>query len=124
MERHTRQRSAIERVFEESDRPLDPHELLAHARRYVPQIGIATVYRAIRSLVDERRVVAVTPPNSTTRYERAGREHHHHFQCRRCQKVFELEGCSGDFGRLTPPGFALEDHEVFLYGRCDTCVAG
>ena len=122
MERYTRQRSAIERVFNEALRPMDPREILDAARRYVPRTGIATVYRAIRSLVDEGQVVAVTLPGDTTRYEPAGREHHHHFQCRRCNKVFELEGCSGDFGVATPPGFSLEDHEVFLYGRCDTCA--
>ena len=123
MERQTRQRVAIERVFNETRRPLDPQEVLAAARRYVPRTGIATVYRAIKSLIDDGRVVAVALPGDNARYEPAGRAHHHHFQCRRCHKVFELEGCSGDFGTVTPPGFRLEDHEVVLYGRCDSCAA-
>ena len=122
MERQTRQRAAIERVFSETLRPLDPQEVLAAARRYVPRTGIATVYRAIKALIDDGKVVAVALPGENPRYERAGREHHHHFQCRRCHKVFELEGCSGDFGTVTPPGFRLEDHEVVLYGRCDSCA--
>jgi len=123
MERNTRQRAAIERVFSEAAHPLDPQEVLAAARRYVPHIGIATVYRALKSLSDERRVVPVTLPGEHARYEAAGLDHHHHFQCRRCQKVFELAGCPGDFTGLTPPGFRLEDHEVVLYGRCNTCAA-
>lgn len=123
MERHTRQRAAIERVFSETVRPLDPREVLAAARKFVPRMGIATVYRAINALVGEGRVTPVTLPGEHARYEAAGREHHHHFQCRRCHKVFELEGCSGDFGTITPPGFRLDDHEVVLYGRCDACAA-
>jgi Fur family ferric uptake transcriptional regulator len=122
MERNTRQRAAIDRVFGEAMRPLDPQEVLAAARRYVPRLGIATVYRALKSLADEGRVVSVTLPGEHARYEAAGREHHHHFQCRRCQKVFELVGCPGDFNGLTPPGFRLEDHEVVLYGRCSSCA--
>jgi Fur family ferric uptake transcriptional regulator len=124
MERSTRQRSAIERVFADATHPLDPSEVLVAARRFVPRMGIATVYRAIRSLVESGQVVAVILPGEATRYEAAGREHHHHFQCRRCHKVFELEGCSGDFGVGMPPGFHLESHEVVLYGRCDQCAPG
>lgn len=123
MERHTRQRAAIDRVFGETMRPLDPQEVLTAARRYVPQLGIATVYRAIKTMADEGRVVGVTLPGEHTRYEASGREHHHHFQCRQCHKVFELEGCSGEFGTVPPPGFRLDDHEVVLYGRCDSCAA-
>jgi Fur family ferric uptake transcriptional regulator len=123
MERQTRQRAAIDRVFTETARPLDPREVLAAARRYVPRLGIATVYRAIKTLSDEGRVVPVTLPGEHARYEAGGREHHHHFQCRRCHKVYELEGCVGDFQTITPPGFKLDDHEVVLYGLCDTCSA-
>lgn len=123
MERHTRQRAAIDRVFAETRRPLDPHEVLAAARKYVPKLGIATVYRALKALAEEGRLVTVALPGDHTRYESAGLKHHHHFQCRRCHKVFELEGCSGNFGVVMPPGFRLEDHEVVLYGRCDSCAA-
>jgi Fur family ferric uptake transcriptional regulator len=85
-------------------------------------MGIATVYRAIKTLIDEGRVAVVTLPGENLRYEAAGRKHHHHFQCRHCQKVFELEGCPDNFAPLTPRGFRLEDHELVLYGRCEACL--
>jgi Fur family ferric uptake transcriptional regulator len=80
------------------------------------------VYRAIKTMADEGRVVGVTLPGEHTRYEVSGRGHHHHFQCRECHKVFELEGCSGEFGTIAPPGFKLDAHEVVMYGRCDLCA--
>lgn len=123
MERQTRQRAAIHRVFAEHERPLEPREVLAAARRHVPSLGMATVYRTLKSLVDEGKVVSVMLPGDQIRYEAAGRKHHHHFQCRHCNKVFELPGCPGNFSRLTPRGFQLDDHEVVLYGRCAVCVA-
>jgi Fur family ferric uptake transcriptional regulator len=130
MERQTRQRAAIQRVFEETERPLDPQEVLGSAQRFVPQLGIATVYRTLKSLVDDGHLTAVMLPGENPRYERAGLRHHHHFQCRRCQKVYDLDGCPGgmakltsnDFAALTPRGFTLEDHDVILYGRCDHCA--
>ncbi len=130
MERQTRQRAAIQRVFDETSRPLDPHEVLTHAQRFVPQLGIATVYRALKSLGDEGLIATVNLPGENPRYERADLHHHHHFQCRACQRVFDLDGCLGDvamrsprdFQALTPPGFTLEDHEIILYGRCKQCA--
>ena len=122
MERHTRQRVAIDRVFAEYQRPLDPHEVLDAARAHVPSMGIATVYRALRTLLDEGRVVPVVLPGQHVRYEAARGIHHHHFQCRHCRKVFELNGCSGNFAPLVPFGFQMDDHELVLYGHCDECA--
>jgi Fur family transcriptional regulator, ferric uptake regulator len=130
MERQTRQRAAIQRVFDETNRPLDPVEVLERAQAYVPQLGIATVYRALKSLTEEGHLTTVMLPGENPRYERADLHHHHHFQCRKCQRVFDLTGCPGDVARLssrdfralTPTGFTLEDHEIILYGRCDACA--
>jgi Fur family ferric uptake transcriptional regulator len=52
----------------------------------------------------------------------AGGRHHHHFQCTRCQRVFDVDACPGDLSGLAPPGFAVEDHDLTLYGRCKECV--
>lgn len=121
--RITRQRNAIREVFLASNQPLAPGEILAAARRRVRGMGIATVYRTINALVDSGWLNAVELPGDAPRYERSGSGHHHHFQCRRCTKVYEIRGCPSDLGRLTPLGFVLEAHEVVLYGQCGHCVS-
>ncbi|MCE2901815.1 MAG: Fur family transcriptional regulator [Gemmatimonas sp.] len=123
MERNTRQRDAIRQVFEETPRPLGPHEVLEAGRGQVAKLGIATVYRTINSLVDSGWLVPVELPGEAPRYERAGSAHHHHFSCRACNRVFEIHGCPGDLRDLTPSGFRLESHEVVLYGLCALCAA-
>ena len=55
------------------------------------------------------------------RYERAGKEHHHHFNCNRCGRTFEMDGCPGGLERMVPGGFKMETHEVFIYGLCEEC---
>jgi Fur family ferric uptake transcriptional regulator len=123
MERNTRQRGAIRRAFQRADRPLSTQEVLEQARDEVGGIGIATVYRNIRALVDESWLTAVELPGEVPRYEVQGKAHHHHFHCRRCDRVFEVPGCVGSIGEIVPPGFRLEAHEVVLYGACPDCAA-
>ncbi len=121
MQRNTNQRRAISRVLEEADRPLSPQEVLEHARKDVPNLGIATVYRAVKSMTEEGRLAPVQLPGEAPRYELAGKQHHHHFQCLECNRVFEIDGCPGGLARMVPDGFRLMYHDVVLYGKCDEC---
>lgn len=120
--RRTRQREAIRRAIEDADRPLGPQEILAAAQDDVPRLGIATVYRNVKAMVDDGALRTVELPGSPDRYETAGKTHHHHFHCRACDRVFEVDGCPGSLKDLAPSGFAVEDHEVILYGLCAACV--
>lgn len=122
MQRRTRQRQAICTVFLEAQRPLSPREVLELARVRVPSLGLATVYRTLKGLLEEGFLVPVELPGEVPRYERAGKAHHHHFLCRVCGRVYELEGCPQDVETLAPPGFLAEGHEVTLYGRCAACA--
>ena len=122
MERSTRQRRAIRRVLLETRRPLSPREILELARKQVPSLGLATVYRNLRALVEEGAVVPVALPGEPLRYEAAGAGHHHHFLCRGCGRAFELPGCRLEAHLDPPPGFSAEDHEVVVYGRCPDCA--
>ena len=123
MERRTRQRDAIRRVFEEAGRPLGPTEVLDAGRAHVRGLGIATVYRTIASLVEAEWLTPVELPGEPARYEVAGQGHHHHFRCRTCARVFEIHGCPGTIDLHPPAGFTIERHEVVLYGLCNTCAA-
>jgi Fur family ferric uptake transcriptional regulator len=119
--RSTRQRSAIRAAIELAQRPLLPQEVLAAAQAQVPGLGIATVYRNLKALLDEGAVKLVTLPGENPRYEAMGHGHHHHFQCTACERVFDVHACPGDLSRLAPAGFTVDDHELTLYGRCRDC---
>lgn len=119
--RRTPQRRAIRRCFERADRPLSPGEVLEACRREIPTLGLATVYRQVRSLVEEGWLRPVALPGAPDRYELAGKDHHHHFVCRVCDGVFEVDGCPGGIQGLAPGGFLIERHEVILFGLCRSC---
>jgi len=123
MERNTVQRRAIHQVIEDAGRPLGPPEIYEMARQAVPGMGIATVYRTIKRMLDEKWLSPVELPGEAPRYELAGKEHHHHFRCNNCNRVFDLNGCPNAFQSIMPNGFSLEGHELYLFGRCTDCVA-
>jgi Fur family transcriptional regulator, ferric uptake regulator len=121
MERTTRQRDAIRAAIQASRRPLLPQEVLDKVRAAVPSIGLATIYRNLKLLVAEGAVQVITLPGDSPRYETTESDHHHHFQCTACQRVYDIPGCPGNLRRLAPRGFTVEHHDVTLYGRCSDC---
>jgi Fur family transcriptional regulator, ferric uptake regulator len=123
MERDTRQRRAIRAALEQAGRPLSPKEVLGASRRRVRTVGMATVYRTLNALLAEGALVEVQLPGEAPRYELSGKQHHHHFVCDDCTRVYEVEGCPGSMTGLVPAGFELARHEVVLYGRCSSCAA-
>lgn len=124
MERHTLQRAAVLGAIVRAGRPFLPQEAHALAGDESPTLSIATVYRALKKLAEDGSICPVALAGEPVRYEAAGQGHHHHFQCRECHRVYDVEGCVGDLGGLCPPGFTLEEHEVILYGRCAACTNG
>ncbi|WP_291319475.1 transcriptional repressor [Desulfonatronospira sp.] len=121
MKHRTQQRKALVECLHEASGPLSPAEILWFSKEKVPSLGIATVYRNLKLLVQEGAVAELHIPGQGSYYEPAGMNHHHHFQCRNCKQIFCIEGCPQGIKSLTPEGFELEDHEVFLYGRCSEC---
>jgi Fur family transcriptional regulator, ferric uptake regulator len=122
MERATRQRDAIRTAIETAKRPLSPREVQQEARCRVPGLGLATVYRNLKSLTGDGVVRTISLPGERPRYEAAeSPHHHHHFKCVACRRVFDIPGCPGNLRRLAPRGFRVEHHDITLYGRCSDC---
>jgi Fur family ferric uptake transcriptional regulator len=119
--RKTDQKEAIRRAIAGAERPLTAQEILDAAQGFVPGIGIATVYRNVKKLCSSGWLRTVELPGEPSRYERAEMEHHHHFQCDDCGRVFDVPGCTGGVGEIVPDGFQLRTHEILMYGRCGEC---
>lgn len=122
-QRNTRQKRAIRKVFESAGGPLSPDEVYEVARREIDSLGIATVYRSIRSLHEDGWLAQVEVPGKGVLYELAGKSHHHHFSCTKCRRVYELEGCSSEIVAHLPKNFRASGHDVTIYGLCSACIA-
>jgi Fur family transcriptional regulator, ferric uptake regulator len=121
MKRKTTQRNAIQEVFEQDDRPLGIDEILKAGRQKVESLNQATVYRNLKLLVQNGLLRKINTPELGVLYEIAGKGHHHHFQCRSCDRLFEISGCALNKKSWAPPGFVTEGHELFFFGICSAC---
>ncbi len=121
MKRDTQQRDAIRQALIDAARPLSVDELFQTARNNVEGLGIATVYRYLKALLSEGEIAQVDLPGQPPRWEIAPVNHHHHFLCSTCDKLFEINGCPEDINRLLPKGYTLEKHDILLHGQCDVC---
>ena len=122
MVRNTQQGNAIRQVLKKAGRPLSAQEVLNLAQKKVPGLGIATVYRNLKSLQQDGSVVAVELPGQSPRWELAPEKHHHHFLCNTCDKLYEINACPSDLQRLLPEGYTLEEHDILLRGLCNNCA--
>jgi Fur family transcriptional regulator, ferric uptake regulator len=122
MVRTTQQRKAIYNALVNGGRPLSVGEVLESARSEAAGLGIATVYRNLKALQEEGQIIQVEVPGQPPRWEVAPANHHHHFLCRSCDKLFEIHGCPDDIKQLLPRGYVLEGHDIMLHGQCNTCA--
>ncbi len=119
----TQQKLAVIGVIENSPQPLTPAEICDAARKELPAIGIATVYRALKQFVEEGIVRPVEVPGASPHYEHSSRQHHHFFLCQQCRRLFNLLGCVKGVESMAPEGFRVRRHEIVLYGDCPECLA-
>ncbi len=99
-------------------------EVWAHVRETHPQLSLATVYRALHALVEQREI-GETHGENGTRYD-ASPLPHHHVECRLC-------GTLADVAAPLPPSvvralraaspFPLLDLDALrLTGVCASCA--
>jgi Fur family ferric uptake transcriptional regulator len=118
----TKQKRLLGQVFERAGRPLTAIEVCSLARRTLPSLGTATVYRAIKQFVSAGQLRVVEIPGVPPHYERASSNHHHFFLCQQCKHLFDLIGCVRGVRTLAPAGFRVQQHEIVLYGECASCA--
>lgn len=100
---------------------MSAHEAYQEARLVMPKLGLATAYRVIKEMIEEKFLKEVSLPGDAKLFEVTRLDHHHYFQCTGCDKVFDVEGCPGNMSKVVPSGFQLHSHELILYGFCDSC---
>ena len=67
-------------------------------------------------------IAQVDLPGEPPRYESAGKAAHHHFQCKSCNRVYDVPGQLQSAQELAPEGFLISGHLLMLYGQCSTCA--
>jgi Fe2+ or Zn2+ uptake regulation protein/O6-methylguanine-DNA--protein-cysteine methyltransferase len=118
--RVTPQRRAILGAFAGGNTEhLSAEEVHARALRDVPELGRGTVYATLAELNELGILGAVGAPEPV-RYE-TNVEPHHHFRCRLCLRLFDVEIEPPSTAALEKQGYAVERVTVATDGICVEC---
>ena len=121
----TRQREEIARVFLDSGRHLSAEELYQQIRQDHPQVGLSTVYRTLKLLVDAKLASRREFGDHITRYEpQSGSTHHDHLICVGCGAIIEFENEKIEELQnevAAQNDFTVLRHKLELYGTCKEC---
>ena len=127
MIRNTRQRTAVNAVFEELEGFASAQEVHARMRAGGDSIGLSTVYRAVQALVDDGELDSIRTDSGEAIYRRCSTRHHHHLVCRSCGRTEEVEGPTVErwADRVAGEhGFVDVKHTLEIFGTCAACHAG
>ncbi|GFO65269.1 transcriptional repressor [Geomonas paludis] len=122
----TLQRSLILDAFLDLDRSTHIDELYLILRGKHPNIGHATVYRALRLFASAGIAREINLGDGLTRYGVAGGRRHDYLVCNDCGTVTEFE--NGSIERYQAEvarsmGFTVQSLKIELRGVCNRCMA-
>jgi Fe2+ or Zn2+ uptake regulation protein len=87
--RYTRQRAAVFGYLRSVDCHPTAEQVFTAVRRHIPNISLATVYKALEALVDARLAARLAGGPGPARYD--GRsDAHYHLRCQRTGEVRDL----------------------------------
>ena len=106
---------------------MNASDVLMLAKEKRPDIGAATVYRALALFEKLELVYSIDLDDGCARYELRKSfdgHRHHHLICENCARVTELkedllEKLEAEIEKSK--GFVVKDHRVKIYGTCKKC---
>lgn len=123
--RNTRQRQAVINAMAEAHKFRSAQKVHADMVAEGESIGLATVYRNLRSLAEEGAIDMLMAPDGEALYRSCGQDaHHHHIVCRSCLETVEIQG--GELEQILKAlvdkhGFVDVEHSLEIFGICPNC---
>jgi Fur family transcriptional regulator, ferric uptake regulator len=121
----TARQSALLEFLRSCDGELSGQALHGRLREAGVTIGLATVYRHLRTLQQQGLIRCRHLPNGEALYAPLERDVHH-LTCLECGRSSELPLCpvgSVSVGEHLPAGFQPLFHTLEIYGLCAGCAA-
>ncbi len=90
-----------------------------------PSVSLGTVYRNLNQLAEQGRILKLSMDDGSEHFD-GNPLPHHHFTCRMCGRVLDLDldpdilkdlndAASADFNGV------IEGHSIYFYGLCSLC---
>ena len=121
--RYSRQRDAVLEVVRSTFEHPTAEWVYKTTRKRLPNVGLGTVYRNLKALVDEGLVREVRTEDQAVRYDGNVGEHYH-IRCVSCGRVSDLpvsvdRDIEARAHRAT--NYAIVGHAIEVHGVCPGC---
>lgn len=123
--RLTAQRRVVAEVLEGENVHLTADQVLARAQGQLPEVGRATVYKALAEFVAAGSVREVQVGDGPKRFDPNAHVEHHHAHCRVCGELWDQPVAAFATSLVAPvslPSFVVEATEVTFLGLCTSCI--
>jgi Fur family peroxide stress response transcriptional regulator len=123
-QRFTEQRAAVYRHLRANTRHPTADEVFTAVRAQINDISLATVYKALETLVSCGLAAKLTYGDGSARYDPRTDEHFH-ARCLACGKVRDVHShsISGTLPHIEPnDGFRIEGYRLEVVGHCADCA--
>jgi Fur family transcriptional regulator, peroxide stress response regulator len=123
-QRFTEQRAGVYRFLCATTEHPTADEVFTAVRVEIPDISLATVYKALETLVSCNLAVKLTYGDDSARYD-ARTDEHYHARCLRCGIVQDVEGAHLPASAAHyeyPAGFRVAGYRLEIVGYCENCT--
>lgn len=123
-QRKTQTKEAVTQVLQSYAAPIALNELYEFIKVSLPKTAFSTIFRIVRQLEAEGKVVPVDWRERGSRYEWADLPHHHHIVCEDCGDVTDIDDQTLNFKAQKisdQTGYQVNHHSIELRGVCGDC---
>ena len=120
--RMTRQRQVVLEELAKVDTHPRADQIYQMVRRRIPHVSFGTIYRNLKTL-EELGLISEIQRGHTARYD-GNASAHHHFVCRKCDRIIDVDGASTpefDLPSLARMGYQVEKFQLQIFGLCPAC---
>ncbi len=126
MTRNSKQKEAILRVLKRTSSHPAADWVYQQVRKEIPNISLGTVYRNLKSLQQEGKILELDLAGTQGRFD-AHTDNHYHFRCEQCGRIFDVdEPVDGESDKRVArnTGFKVSFHRLEFRGLCKDCQSG
>jgi len=122
-------RKVIIDIVEKAHRPISAQDIIDELSRKKIPIDRVTVFRNVKTLVENDVLIKIDFGDGTARYELKSAPHHHHLVCSRCKNISDIESetLHDQIESVMKKaqknyGFTIEEHKIEFFGKCKKCT--
>lgn len=120
MYKHSKQRDMILDYLKGTKAHPTPEQIFDDLRQEHPELGIATVYRNLKTLYAQGLIRKLNVGETADRYD-ADISNHYHFLCECCGEVSDIYEPEMDITFKNDKKINVKSFEIYGYGICSKC---